>query len=193
MTGHGRLHLHQLHLGLGRDFGLWCSCLALLRRRRLYANLDRPLSNRPRNIANPSFIDICNWFGGQAISLAVNYTHSSEFAAAGYQPFTYDGVEYGEVRQFGNFSFTRIYESGHEVPFYQPQGALALFNRTINLVDIADGSVPVTANLSSTGPANATHTQAPVALPASTEYAAWSSSIVASYYSLDAELPTSTA
>lgn len=31
---------------------------------------------------------ICNWFGGQAISLAVNYTHSSEFATAGYQPFS---------------------------------------------------------------------------------------------------------
>ena len=62
---------------------------------------------------------ICNWFGGQAISLAVNYTHKAEFAAAGYQALTVDGVEYGEVRQYGNFSFTRIYEAGHEVPFYQ--------------------------------------------------------------------------
>lgn len=62
---------------------------------------------------------ICNWFGGQAISLAVNYTHSSEFAAAGYQPFTVDGTEYGEVRQYGNFSFLRIYDAGHEVPYYQ--------------------------------------------------------------------------
>jgi carboxypeptidase C (cathepsin A) len=23
------------------------------------------------------------------------------------------------VRQYGNFSFARIYESGHEVPYYQ--------------------------------------------------------------------------
>lgn len=30
-----------------------------------------------------------------------------------------DGIEYGEVRQYGNFSFARIYESGHEVPYYQ--------------------------------------------------------------------------
>lgn len=30
-----------------------------------------------------------------------------------------DGTEYGEVRQYGNFSFARIYESGHEVPYYQ--------------------------------------------------------------------------
>ena len=62
---------------------------------------------------------ICNWFGGQAISLAVKYEHSAHFAVAGYSPMVVDGVEYGEVRQFGNFSFTRVYESGHEVPFYQ--------------------------------------------------------------------------
>ena len=62
---------------------------------------------------------ICNWFGGQAVSLAVNYTHAAEFAKAGYQAMTVDGVEYGEVRQFGNFSFLRVYEAGHEVPFYQ--------------------------------------------------------------------------
>lgn len=58
---------------------------------------------------------ICNWFGGQAVSLQVNYTHAAEFRAAGYVPFVVDGTEYGEVRQYGNFSFVRIYEAGHEV------------------------------------------------------------------------------
>lgn len=139
---------------------------------------------------------ICNWFGGQAISLAVNYTHSAEFAAAGYQPLTWGGVEYGEVRQYGNFSFTRVYESGHEVPFYQPQGAFAIFNRTINHLNVADGTVPVTANLTSTGPPNATHTESFVSLPPtnSASLAAWSSSVIASYSSLDNEpVPTGVA
>ena len=58
-------------------------------------------------------------FGGEAVSLAVNYTHHAEFNAAGYEPFTVNGVEYGEVRQHGNFSFLRMYEAGHEVPYYQ--------------------------------------------------------------------------
>jgi hypothetical protein len=49
-------------------------------------------------------------FGGQAVSLAVNFTHKEEFHAAGYAPFKVDGTEYGEVREYGNFSFTRIYE-----------------------------------------------------------------------------------
>lgn len=62
---------------------------------------------------------ICNWFGGEAVSLAVNYTQQAAFNAAGYQPFLVNGVEYGEVRQYGNYSFLRIYEAGHEVPYYQ--------------------------------------------------------------------------
>jgi hypothetical protein len=50
-------------------------------------------------------------FGGEAVSLAVNYIHSEEFAAAGYTPFMADGTEYREVRQYGNFSFLRVYEA----------------------------------------------------------------------------------
>ena len=138
---------------------------------------------------------ICNWFGGQAISLALNYTHSAEFAAADYAPFTYGGVEYGEVRQYGNFSFLRVYEAGHEVPYYQPQAALALFNRSISLVNLADGTEAITSDLSSSGSANATHTASAPALPptSSAGYAAWSSSLVLSYSSLDEEVPPPTA
>ena len=58
---------------------------------------------------------ICNWFGGQAVSLAVNHTNKEAFAAAGYTPFIVDGVEYGEVKQVNGYSFTRMYEAGHEV------------------------------------------------------------------------------
>ncbi|KAF2741555.1 carboxypeptidase S1 [Polyplosphaeria fusca] len=110
---------------------------------------------------------ICNWFGGEVISLAVDYTHSEEFRAAGYEPMVVDGTEYGEVRQYGNFSFARVYEAGHEIPFYQPVAALAYFNRTLNHWDIATGEKKVTANLTSNGPANATHTNSFVPLTSS--------------------------
>ncbi|KAI4958711.1 hypothetical protein J4E86_004316 [Alternaria arbusti] len=110
---------------------------------------------------------ICNWFGGEAISLAMEYTHSDEFRAAGYAPMLVDGTEYGEVRQYGNFSFARVYEAGHEIPYYQPVAALAYFNRTLYHYDIATGEEKVTANLTSSGPANATHTQSFVPITSS--------------------------
>jgi carboxypeptidase C (cathepsin A) len=131
-----------------------------------------------------------NWFGGQAISLQVNYTHAEQFAAAGYEPFVVDGTEYGEVRQYGNcklpntanlsvpienknsqtltVSFLRIYEAGHEVPFYQPKASLAMFQRVLEHLDIGTGLEKVTAEYETEGGANATHTEPYVALPSST-------------------------
>ena len=72
--------------------------------------------------------------------------------------------------KYGNFSFTRIYESGHEVPYYQPIAALQLFNRTIFGWDIATGQIKVTdmPGYSTDGDAEATHTNSFVALPSST-------------------------
>ena len=108
---------------------------------------------------------ICNWFGGEAVSLAVNHTDKVAFNAAGYTPFLVDGVEYGEVREYGNFSFTRIYEAGHEVPYYQPVASLEHFRRVLDHVVIADGSKVVTDDYSTNGTAKATHTEPYVPLP----------------------------
>lgn len=109
---------------------------------------------------------ICNWFGGEAVSMEIDYIHSGAFRAAPYAPFTVDGIEYGEVRQYGNFSFTRIYEAGHEVPFYQPVAALEMFRRVLGNVDIASGEVPVTGTYETNGTLpSATHTEAYVAIP----------------------------
>jgi hypothetical protein len=84
---------------------------------------------------------ICNWFGDRAVSLAAQYKHSAKFAKAGYTPVVVDGVEYGETREYGNFNFTRVYESGVEVPYYQPIAAQQLFNRRINMFDIVTGTI----------------------------------------------------
>ncbi|KAF1979106.1 peptidase S10, serine carboxypeptidase [Bimuria novae-zelandiae CBS 107.79] len=108
---------------------------------------------------------ICNWFGGEAISLAVNYTHTSSFRSAGYTPFLVNGTEYGETREYGNFSFTRIYEAGHEVPYYQPEASLEIFKRVLRHLVIPDGSEVVTAGYATNGTANSTHTEAFVPLP----------------------------
>lgn len=41
------------------------------------------------------------------------------------------------------FACSRIYDAGHEVPFYQPLVALELFTRSINGLDIETGKVKV--------------------------------------------------
>ncbi|KAH8889062.1 alpha/beta-hydrolase [Thozetella sp. PMI_491] len=101
----------------------------------------------------------CNWFGGEAVSLEANYKNSAEFRSAGYAPFVVDGKEYGATRQYGNFSFTRVYDSGHEVPYYQPEASLELFCRVLSHLAIADGSEPVTPTYKTNGTAESTHTE----------------------------------
>jgi carboxypeptidase C (cathepsin A) len=57
----------------------------------------------------------CNWYGGELLSLAINYTDSEKFKDAGYSPvYVNDSYTGGQVRQYGNLSFTRVYEAGHE-------------------------------------------------------------------------------
>ena len=126
---------------------------------------------------------LCNWYGGQAVSLAIasqltNYPatnpdgtvavpYSSAFPAAGYAQIvtnsTYVG---GAVRQYGNLSFSRIYDAGHFVPFYQPETAFTVFTRIIQGTEVATGDVIDLSSFGSTGPANATHTNtAPTSTP----------------------------
>ena len=69
----------------------------------------------------------CNWIGGERISLAIDYSKSQNFREAGYAPIvTSDGNQWGGmVRQHGNFSFSRVFQAGHEggsfsFPFMTP-------------------------------------------------------------------------
>ena len=51
----------------------------------------------------------------------------------------------------------RIYESGHEVPFYQPLIALEIFERAIAGLDIATGHVHVNDAYRTIGPPESTY------------------------------------
>jgi carboxypeptidase C (cathepsin A) len=89
----------------------------------------------------------CNWYGGEAVSLAIDYTDADKFRAAGYEGIrTNDSYVGGQVRQYGNLSFSRVYESGHEVPAYQPETAYRIFMRALFNRDIATGEVDTVAN-----------------------------------------------
>ncbi|KAF4970449.1 hypothetical protein FSARC_2526 [Fusarium sarcochroum] len=106
---------------------------------------------------------ICNWLGGEAVSQSLAKEAGSEYSLrfpdAGYAPIIVnDSYIGGVVRQFGNLSFSRVYQAGHAVAAYQPETAFQVFARVIMGTSVSTGMDidPVTYN--TTGDANATHT-----------------------------------
>lgn len=96
----------------------------------------------------------CNWVGGEAASLAVPYSKADDFAAAGYVPLkTSDGVK-GMTRQHGNFSFTRVFQAGHEVPAYQGEAAYEIFKRATFGFDVPTGVHVTDDEFTTVGPSS---------------------------------------
>ncbi|CZS98942.1 hypothetical protein WAI453_008461 [Rhynchosporium graminicola] len=122
---------------------------------------------------------ICNWLGGEAISLAVaaatSPAYASIFPQSGYAPIivntTYIG---GVVRQYGNLSFSRIYDAGHSVPAYQPETAFQVFARIMSGTSVSTGEIINPSVYNTTGPLNATHTNS---LPTSPSATCWQRNI----------------
>jgi carboxypeptidase C (cathepsin A) len=93
---------------------------------------------------------ICNWIAGERVAYEID---APGFVQAGYENVsTPDNHIHGQVKQAGTFSFVRVYESGHFVPFYQPEFALTMFSRAISRKDIATGQVDANDTYKSTGP-----------------------------------------
>lgn len=98
-----------------------------------------------------------NWIGNEAVTYEIN---APGYSSAGYTDIqTSDGIVHGQVKQAANFAFARIYEAGHEVPFYQPVLALEMFERGIQGLDIATGTTKVAKGSSykTSGPAKSTY------------------------------------
>lgn len=104
---------------------------------------------------------ICNWAGGEAVSysIAAQAPKYSPFYLAGYADIVVNNSYVGGVvRQYGNLSFSRIYNAGHLVPAYQPETAFTVFTRIIMGSDISLGGPIDLSSFSSNGTANATFT-----------------------------------
>ncbi|KAG9584854.1 secreted carboxypeptidase-like protein, partial [Aureobasidium melanogenum] len=98
----------------------------------------------------------CNWLGGEASSLHIPWESQEAFSKAGYTPLVLSPVHSGGlVRQYGNLSFTRVYQAGHLVPSYQPQAAYEIFMRSLFNKDVATGTVAVTDQYKTDGPEDA--------------------------------------
>lgn len=107
---------------------------------------------RPNELTNPPAAKKGNWLGGEAVYNSLHVPGSP--TTPGYVNIsTSDLLVHGQARQSGAFAFVRIYDSGHEVPYYQPLTALAIFERAINGYDIATGQTRVDRNYVTVGPA----------------------------------------
>lgn len=75
---------------------------------------------------------ICNWLGNLAWSEELNYQDHEEFRDERLKPwYTKDQTLAGEVKNYKHFTFLRIYDAGHMVPYDQPENALDMVNRWI--------------------------------------------------------------
>lgn len=104
---------------------------------------------------------ICNWLGGEAVSMSIassiGGSYAANFPEAGYAPIIVnDSYIGGVVRQFGNLSFSRIFQSGHFVPAYQPETAFQVFARIILGTSVSSGASIDLSTFNTTGPPNAT-------------------------------------
>ncbi|KAK4509551.1 uncharacterized protein ATC70_007904 [Mucor velutinosus] len=75
---------------------------------------------------------LCNWYGNYALTTDLKFKGSVEFNSQTLRPWIFQSKEVGQVQNTSLMTFLRIYEAGHEVPYYQPRNALAMFAKWVS-------------------------------------------------------------
>ncbi|ORZ23501.1 Alpha/Beta hydrolase protein [Absidia repens] len=70
---------------------------------------------------------ICSWYGNYAWLEELAFNGREDYQSQSMQPWMVDGIEAGQIQSGGNLTFIRVYEAGHEVPYYQPKAAQSMF------------------------------------------------------------------
>lgn len=84
--------------------------------------------------------------------------YETAFLSAGYADIVVnESYVGGAVRQYGNLSFSRIYDAGHMVPYYQPETAFTVFTRVIQGDDISMGRNVDLSTFGTEGPSTSDH------------------------------------
>ncbi len=74
------------------------------------------------------------------MSLAIKHPDAVLFQKKDYEQATFGGKTVGKVREYGNLSYSVVYNSGHLVPMSVPEYALDMFRRAIGWQDMATGT-----------------------------------------------------
>ncbi|EEY21885.1 carboxypeptidase S1 [Verticillium alfalfae VaMs.102] len=92
-------------------------------------------------------------------NIYIEYANSPAFQEAieaGYAPIIVnDSYIGGVVRQYGNLSFSRVYQAGHAVPAFQPETAFQIFARIVMGTSLSTGDAVDLAAYATTGDAKA--------------------------------------
>lgn len=58
----------------------------------------------------------------------LRFNGSSQYGEQSLKPWVFRKKEVGQIKGTDQLTFIRVYDAGHEVPYYQPQNALAMFH-----------------------------------------------------------------
>ena len=87
---------------------------------------------------------ICNWAGVEQVADGLTVPGQDVFRQSPLVPFTVHGVQKGSFKTAGNLSLLRVFEAGHEVPYYRMCSSsssfclllLRCFNREFGCADV---------------------------------------------------------
>ncbi|KAI0178527.1 putative carboxypeptidase S1 [Hypoxylon sp. FL1284] len=74
---------------------------------------------------------VCNWLGTLRTADEVEWPGQKAFESRTLGPYTLNGVQKGTFKSADNLVFMRIFEAGHNVPFYQPEVSLQIFEQSM--------------------------------------------------------------
>ncbi|KAI0658185.1 alpha/beta-hydrolase [Cubamyces menziesii] len=73
----------------------------------------------------------CNWLGGHASVLAMDWYGNETLHNTPFTNMTIHGKPVAEIQNVDNFSFARVFEAGHEIPAFQPEVAFEVFSQIV--------------------------------------------------------------
>jgi len=73
----------------------------------------------------------CNWLGGHASVLAMDWFGNETLHNTPFKNMTINGTPVAAIQNVDNFSFARVYLAGHEIPAFQPAAALEIFSQVV--------------------------------------------------------------
>lgn len=62
---------------------------------------------------------VCNWFGGLDVADSLDWRGKMDFEHKEVENYTVDGVVGGTFKTVDNLSWLRVFEAGHEVPYFR--------------------------------------------------------------------------